>query len=178
MEDPISDLEKMSLSDKDVRKLVKGGTNLIKYSDLSRYKSIDHLLGKRGSCVILYETRSDYGHWTALYKMKGGGIFFFDSYGLAPDSEQSFIPEKWKKKLRAEVPVLTFMLLNSPYKKFQYNKTKLQKQSNGISTCGRHVAVKLNHRDMDHEKYVRVLKSQPEDPDYSVTLLTANYPKH
>ena len=51
-------------------------SKILKYSELSKYNDIDHLLNNDRDCAfILYEDSPNSGHWTCLTKMKGVILF-------------------------------------------------------------------------------------------------------
>ena len=79
-----------SLSGGDILNALDQKCNLVLYSQIHNFNSIEELLGKYKKCVILYHTSENYGHWTALYENKGT-IYFFDSYGIIPDNELKFL---------------------------------------------------------------------------------------
>jgi len=117
--------------------------NVIKYSDLSKFKSIEEILPKdRTYKIILIEENYNSGHWTALLRY-GDTIEWFDSYGLAPDGELKFINAVKRRLLGEGRKTLTELLSNVKDKKVVYNKTKLQKLSNQSSTCGRWVILRI-----------------------------------
>jgi len=65
--------------------------NVIKYSELANYKSIEELLPKdRSYKIVLIEQNYNSGHWTALLRYDDT-IEWFDSYGVCPDGELKFI---------------------------------------------------------------------------------------
>ena len=145
-----------SLSDTDLRENIDA--NIVSYSDIKNYKTIDELLGNTGKCFILYETKKNTGHWTCLYKSslektnKGGygvntpkdTIYFFDPYGNNFDLQLNFIPKQINKSLGQDHKHLIELLYNSPYK-VEFNEYKLQKLGRGINTCGRWCLVRLQN---------------------------------
>ena len=50
---PVKRLEKYSLSDSDIRKILGRGTKIVKYSELSKFNVIEQLLPKEKASVIL-----------------------------------------------------------------------------------------------------------------------------
>jgi hypothetical protein len=117
--------------------------NVIKYSELANYKSIEELLPKdRSYKIILIEENYNSGHWTALLRY-GDTIEWFDSYGLAPDGELKFINAVKKRLLGEGRKTLTELLSKVKDKKVVYNKAKLQKLSNQSATCGRWVILRI-----------------------------------
>lgn len=169
----IKELEKMSLSNNEVMKLVNGKANLIQYSELAKVSNIDEILKPYGACIILFLTRKNYGHWTCLFKVKPDELEFFDPYGLFIDDELNFkMPEYFRKKSNQDYPHLTWLLYNSPYK-ISYNEHKFQKKMKGVATCGRHTAMRLILRYLTLEQYKELIDGSRMDPDKFVTMLTS-----
>jgi hypothetical protein len=171
MNKKIKDLESKSLSNDELMKIIKNKANLLIYHQLEDYDNIDDVLGRHKACILLYETALNYGHWCCVFKRDAKTIEFFDPYGLVPDSELKWIPKNLRKDGR--YPHLSYLMYNSPYK-FIFNDHKLQKHNDDVSTCGRHVGVRLVMKDMKIDKYAKLLNSDKRfDPDYIVTALTA-----
>jgi hypothetical protein len=143
------------------------------YPNLKKYKSIDQLLGPHKACVLLYETKQDYGHYVCVMKQGNNKYEFFDPYGDKPDGELKFIPENFREVSGQEYPHLCYLLYKSGGS-VEYNDHKLQKKSQDVSTCGRHVACRINFRDTPLEEYVKRLKGvRGMTPDEVVTVLTS-----
>ena len=127
------------------RFLTNGEQHIIKYSDLANYKTIEELLPEsRDYRIVLIETNYNQGHWTCILRY-GKTIEWFDSYGLAVDSELKFINTVKKKLLGEDHKFLTKLLTDATKRGFHviYNKKKLQKFKEGINTCGRWVILRI-----------------------------------
>jgi hypothetical protein len=163
-----------SLSDKDIIKLLKGRTKVVIYPELANYITIDDLVGKYGSAVILYinSKTGDYGHWCAVIK-HADRIEFWDSYGIKPDREFDQIDENTRKQFNfPDKPYLSKLLLNSKYK-IEYNHEQLQKYDDKIATCGRWVVLRILLKDIPLNRFIQMMKSVPNmTPDEVVTFLT------
>ncbi len=166
-------LSSYSLSDDDIKHILKGKTNIISYSDLHKYRSLDDLLRPYGTAVILYETKKDSGHWVALIKQPNNVVEFFDSYGFKPDSELKWVPKELKEGLNEDHTYLIRLLLGSGYK-VEYNHHQLQSKAIGHSECGRHVATRILLKDIPIDSYAKFLKSggYKMKPDKVVTIVT------
>ena len=118
--------------------------HIIKYSELKNYSNINELLPNDIDYkIILTETQKNSGHWCALLKY-GNTIEWFDSYGVRPDGELSYISYKIKKMLGENTHYLTKLLKTKrPDQQVIYNKTKFQKLNDNIATCGRHVICRI-----------------------------------
>jgi len=170
----INDLKKIALSGDDIYKALNRNALIMTYADLRKYNNIDDLFKKHDNVVILYETSQGFGHWVALYKARKGVITFFDSYGMKPDDELKFIPKNFRKENDTNYPLLTYLLYKSGYK-VEYNQHKLQKDLSDVSTCGRHVIIRLQNKKIPVDQYAKILRSYKGfSPDDVVTLLTGN----
>lgn len=169
----IKDYENIALSNTDIFKILGGNAKLVLYPNLIKYKSIDDVLGGK-PVILLFEAKKNYGHWTALWK-KGNTIYFFNPYGGYPDDGLKYIPEHFAKLNNENVPYLSILLYNSPYK-LNYNEYQYQRHDPDIKTCGRHVAVRLLFKSMSDSQYHKFIKNFTKkyniDADKLVTLLT------
>lgn len=163
---------KRPLSTLDLQKMLGNKIKIIDYRKLHKYHNIDNILGKYGCVILLYETRLNYGHWVCLFK-DGNIIEHFDSYGYRPDEELKFTPKYFRETYYGKLPHLVTLLMNSPYK-IRYNHYKLQKHGNGISTCGRWVALRLLLRNLDEHQFKKLFTVKGIPKDYLVTLITQN----
>lgn len=171
MDSLINKLKNYAFSGKDIITACDGHTKIILYSDIHKFKSIHQLLKPYDNAVILYLTKPNYGHWVLLMK-KGNLIEFFDSYGFFIDDQLKFINPEFKKKSHQDFPYLSKLLLDSGYK-IIYNPVRLQKTNNDISSCGRHVCLRLILKDLPLNDYIKMMKYNKYDPDSLVTYLTA-----
>ena len=153
--DAIKEQELEPMSDEDIRHILTHDTKILKYSELSKYSSIEDLLQKpKDYCLILYELEDNSGHWTAILKY-GTTIEAFDPYGIKYDNELDWISNSAKQKLHEDKPLLA-NLLNGPNHNVIYNKTKFQSMKKEISTCGDHCVhriYRLIHNDFDLDAY-------------------------
>jgi hypothetical protein len=135
-----------TLSDSDIKSLLKGKCNVIKYGDLWNYDTIEEAMGSNGCLVILYETSKNFGHWCCVFFSKDSKgkkiISFQDSYGYIPDQEFSFINPQIRAMTGQNFPYLTYLLFKTPYQ-IEYNEYQLQSKKNDISTCGRWAVARI-----------------------------------
>jgi len=157
--------------------LLDGKANIMSYARLTEYDNLDEALGEHGALVLLYETKRNFGHWTLVFRLDNDTVEFFDSYSLKPDDELKFIPEYFRIENNQLLPHLTYLLYTSGYK-VEYNDYKLQKKLRDMNTCGRHVVSRLLFRNLDIDKYAKMIKKSGLLPDIFVTILTNNISNH
>lgn len=168
--DIIKHYENIGLSNSDLSELVQGKANIVIYSQIFDYKTIDELLYPYDCCFLLYETRPKWGHWCVIFKRTPNNIEFFDPYGTFIDDQLDFINKNFRKISKQSYPYLTYLLYNSPYK-IEYNQYKFQKKGNNIKTCGRWCVCRLWYKYLSLEKFRKLFKNSYGDE--IVTYLTA-----
>lgn len=175
MENYIRKLQGKSLSNQEILTLVKNKANLVSYTDLHKYNSLDQLLGQYGACIILYETKKNYGHWCCIFKFPDGKtIEFFDPYGLFPDKERQFISKAFRKESNQNYPYLTALMLKSPYI-LTYNHFPFQEIKTGVNSCGRWCAIRLIFRNLTLKDFIKIFgKNRKYTNDFYATLITGN----
>ncbi len=149
--------EDIALSDDQLLKLIDGRAKLVLYPELINYTNIDDVLGKHGACILLFEARPNYGHWTCLHRT-GGNVEFFNPYGGYPDDSLQYIPMHFREVSNQLEPYLSMLMYNSPYT-LSYNEHKFQKHGKDIKTCGRHCALRLIFRDLNLPEYAFMMKT-------------------
>jgi hypothetical protein len=153
---------KYALSNHDIFQLLKGKCNVITYSELSKYNTIEQALGKNGCLVILYETEPNFGHWTCVFysrNQRGKKIIsWFDSYGLYPDDEVDFIDNNMRKLLTGGEFYLSKLLSNTQYP-VEYNEFPLQEMKDGVNTCGKWAVARILLRDLPVEDFYYLFRS-------------------
>ncbi len=148
--------EDVALSDDQLLKLVDGKANLVLYPDLINYSSIDQVLGDNDACILLFEAKPNYGHWTCLHR-KDNTVEFFNPYGGYPDDSLDYIPMHFREVSNQLEPYLSQLMYDSPYS-LTYNEHKFQHKGKDIKTCGRHCAMRLIYRDFDLPEYAAMMK--------------------
>lgn len=166
--------EDIALSNYDILKKLNGKTNIILYPDLHKYHNIDEILEPYGVCVLLFESKKNYGHWCCILKIDNT-IEFFNPYGGYPDDTLKFIPLDFRKISYQIFPYLSILLYDSPYN-LTYNEFPLQKHKSNIRTCGRHCICRIMYRDLNLYEYIDMLNYYKNkyaiDYDKIVTLIT------
>jgi hypothetical protein len=124
------------LDDSDIRHNLGANAKILKYNELAGINSLDELLpGRKSFCVILYLDSEQSGHWVAVTR-NASGVYFFDSYGGAPDSQLRWVPEATRDSLGVDGNYLT-TILRTATQPVYYNKHDYQSDKDGVATCGR-----------------------------------------
>lgn len=167
--------EDIALSNFDINILLGGRVNIVLYPDLHKYFTLDELLGKYQACILLFEAKPRYGHWVCIFKLNPYVVEFFNPYGGFPDDSLLQINKKFRQQSGQEYPLLSKLLLNSPYK-LTYNEFQFQEKNKDVKTCGRHCVVRLLKRNLNLYEYVYFLDVLCDkwntNYDGVVTLLT------
>jgi hypothetical protein len=153
--------------------------NILKYSDLKNYKTLQQLLPRNKSWkVILIESTYNQGHWTLLMRYNDT-LEWFNSYGTFPSLELDYISDIQNDRLNQDIKYLN-ILLTKGLKMFKiiYNKKKLQKLEEGVNTCGKWVILRLmmlETYNMDLSKFLKFIEDLSKEyklsSDELVTLL-------
>ena len=134
---------KVSMTGQDIENYLPN-CKMIEYNDLADYNEITDLLTKPiDYVIILIETTAEStGHWVAVLRYSNT-IEFFNSYAEAPDFQKNnFISKAKNIEFGQTQNYLTNLLVKSNFN-IVYNKLQLQKYSNGSTTCGRWVVLRL-----------------------------------
>ena len=127
------------LSDVDIKDYLGTDAKILKYSELSKYNTIDELLPNvKDFAVILYENSSNNGHWTALARPKDNEITYFDSYGGYVDHPLTWTDKRTRNGLGENIKYLS-NLLDKCKEDVYYNKHKYQSGKESVADCGRWV---------------------------------------
>ncbi len=135
--------------------------NILKYSDLANYHSIQQLLPRNKSWkIILIENQLNSGHWALLLRY-GNTIEWFNSYGTFPSLELDFISYLQNSFLNQDVKHLNILLTQALSKfKIIYNKRQLQKVQDGVNTCGKWVIwriIMMEKYNMDLQQFINLV---------------------
>ena len=126
------------VSDLDFKNVFGEDVKIVKYNELKEYKTFNDLLPSHDSFIIvLIESEYNSGHWCCLFRTKTDDIYWMDSYGVKPDGELKFIPERMRKLLGENSNELQRLMKTIPKDKFHYFKERLQTMKDGVNTCGR-----------------------------------------
>ena len=165
----IETIEAYSLSDLDIKKILGKSTRIIKYRELSNYATLELLLPKHKSyVVILIEAHLNEGHWVGLCRFKNDYLYF-DSYGNKIDSDLNWTTMRERIELHEDVRYLTNLINSSPMDCL-YNNVRYQQMSQNINTCGLHVShflYRVKHHNMDLRKYYLFMKHIKDETGHS-----------
>jgi Ulp1 family protease len=171
------------VTNKDLLAIFKN-CKIIKYADLDNYDDIYQLLPNRMDfCFILTESETNSGHWTLLIR-DDNNFEYYDSYGVSHKNILNYIPNYINKKLGNNYKEDLGKMINSikSTDKFIYNKTKFQKEQEGINTCGRWVvgrqALFLSN-DLNLNEFTKLIKTKTKqlkmtNDEFITFLVTVN----
>ena len=122
---------------------------VIEYADFKTYKTLPP------ACIYLFLTSGGYGHYCAVFR-RGTVVECFDSYGIQPESEHSFVRPEVLTHLGERN---NFILEMCKKKKWSvvHNSTQLQSWNTSVATCGRHCVERFRKQDWDIGQYVKWL---------------------
>ena len=159
--------ESIDLTGEDLIKICEGNVRVISYHELKGINTIQQLLEPYGAIIILYETKQNFGHYTALFYDKNKNLEFFDSYGFKPDAELKYATYD-------NTPYLTNLL-----KKYKgniiYNTEDLQKWAKDVNTCGRWCATRIRMKNLTAQEFRNLWKNKFYNPDFFVSAITYLY---
>ena len=156
--------EEIDLTNDVIKDITNGKATIVAYHELPNYQSMDELLGEYGACILLYETRKNFGHWVALIQ-QNGFVEFFDSYGFSLDEELNYA--KYNNQ-----PYLT-QLVESSGTNIRENKTRLQVFAEDVNTCGRWTSLRVVFRNMPLPQFTAMFKKNKHyNGDIWATALT------
>ena len=134
------------------------------YSQFGNIKDLSELLPREKSMIVfLYMDSPRTGHWCALSRLNKK-VYFFDSYGNAPDSQLRWVDKDTRQELGTAEPFLKRLLQDSEFE-INFNKINYQKEEPNISTCGAHCVLWLTKNqdfEMDFNKYYDFMKNEKQ----------------
>ena len=117
-------------------KFKHGNVKIITYPELKDYNNIDELVPEEiSACFILLETSKKSGHWTVVGR-HDDTLYYFDSYGVAPDGELKNISKSLRYELGEDHHYLIYLFHHTD-KYVYYNHFQYQSYHKGINTCGK-----------------------------------------
>ena len=160
--------EDIDLSGDDIRRITDGKCDVVSYHQLPNYRTLDDLLGVNQAVILLYETKRNFGHWVALFKISDSAVEFFDSYAFKPDEELNYARYN-------DTPWLTQLIQQSNYN-IVYNDVRLQTFAHDINTCGRWTATRVKMRQIPLKEFQDLWKKNRHyNPDFWISAVTYLY---
>lgn len=154
---------------------------MIDYPSLARVRRLEELLDNpQHAAAILFVTNrmpggGQMGHWLALFQRSDGTVVFFDPYGKMPDTHRAWLSPSARTDLGEVSPLLMPLIEDFGRRGGEVvaSPEKVQADKPSISTCGRHVAYRIIHRDLSDDEYWREVSAIPGiSRDRYVTLVT------
>jgi len=139
------------LTDADIERHT-GLTEIVKYSELDKYKSIEDLLPTdKSAVIILIEDRLNSGHWVAVMRY-GKTIEYMNSYGSRWDTDWKFINRMVRMILQQNTNEMTRLMDKAKADGWNtiWNKHRFQKISSQIQTCGRWCVLRIEMMKMGY----------------------------
>lgn len=135
---------KYPLSDADLERYFGSGveSEVMKYSELAKFNSIDELLPEPFDFrILLIETKENSGHWVVILKYKDT-IEYFNSYGVNADTQKGTLSKVMNSMLGQKENFITNLVKKSNYK-YIINDIPFQSKKSHIATCGRWCALRI-----------------------------------
>ena len=170
-------LKRTPIGDYEISAYLNGRTQVIKYNEIPKYKTIEEFLGPYGNAVILLETKNNFGHWICL-KITRNVVSFFDSYGDFPDQQKKFVNTKFLADSGQKFNIICKMLDEASYKyTIEFSDRRLQNMDDlSISTCSLWCAVFIKSGMLVDEFYDFLDEFGEPDLDKLVVELYYNQP--
>ncbi len=168
------DKKSYCLSSGDIYKFFDGKVKIVTFKEIANYETLEKLLHPYNKVVILFESKPNNGHWTCLFKNSEGEIYFFDSYGMKPESELRY-SAGMNKYLNQRRNTLLRLFDNHLVK---YSDYQLQKWKKGTNTCGRYVIARMCCDHLNSHEFAELLRSQTNDVDQFITDITNKFIAH
>jgi hypothetical protein len=163
------------LSGDDITKLAPPDSLVMKQSDLDNFGSLQQIFRHGKFIFILMEGgeigQNLFGHWVLLIDRGQNGVVFFDPYGRdTDDAYRHYVKGKFREGDYLET------LVRRSGMKVDEDVLPLQRVSDGIQTCGRHVVMRAYFPQLSNSEYYgmvnEVAKSRGITPDELVVLYT------
>lgn len=147
----IKDRISVPLTDGDIEKHT-GIKEVIKYSDLKKYSSIEDLLPTdKSAVIILIEDQLNSGHWVAVMRYDKT-VEYFNSYGAKWDTDWKFVNRMVRMILGENTNEMTRLMDKASAEGWTtiWNKYRFQKLSSKIQTCGRWCVLRIEMMKMGY----------------------------
>jgi hypothetical protein len=155
--------------------------DIVKYSDLKNYNSIEDLLPNVGDFkIILIEDRFNSGHWVCVLRTAPKVFEYFNSYGAKWDTDWKFIARMARVILGENTNEMTRLMNKAEAEgnKVVWNNKKFQKLGSKVQTCGRWCVMRIETFKMGYntpEDFQRLIKKFKEETGGSSDFVVAKY---
>ena len=153
MDGLINSLEKVPISYEAIKRLgLPNNVAVVLYKNLTK----DHL--KKDAVIVLLENKDQrIGHFITIVK----GNEYFDSYGKSPEFAIKKTGESDK-------------ILEILPKGYVRNRTRLQKESGSVETCGLYCIARALFSNLSQKEFLGLFRRQTHlrNPDDTITLMT------
>ena len=175
LEDKIRYEEKQPTTFDQLRYALRNDVAIFDYTDLANINNIEQLFQNSLNVIIFFPVENEFqGHYVCMmYYPDNHVISYFCPYGMSP--MRNIILSNYLKRFdESMLRVLPNLIKNFCKNggKFLINAHQLQSSKNSISTCGRHVTMRiLNRNIIDPTDYREFLKMYKLTPDQIVSLV-------
>ena len=166
------------LTDADIEKHT-GQTEILKYSELSKYPSIEDILPTdKSSKVILIEDRLNSGHWVCVMRY-GKTIEYFNSYGAKWDTDWKFVNRMVRMILNENTNEMTRLMDKAKSDGWEtvWNKHRFQKIGAKIQTCGRWCVLRIEMMKIGYnlQEFYDFVKKQEKDMEEKSDFIVSKF---
>lgn len=165
------------MDDTDIRAYYPNA-KIMRYSDLSKYKTITQLLPKDKSyAFLLYQQEANSGHWVLIMRY-GSTIEFFCSYGSAIDAPLKWTNPRDRQMLGEAVPYLSNLLKSQKDFNVIHNPVQYQSKGSDKATCGAHDVMRLSqmlNHGQDLTDYYDFMSRVKKESGLSYDEIVANF---
>ena len=165
------------MDDTDIRAYYPNA-KIMRYSDLSKYKTITQLLPKDKSyAFLLYQQEANSGHWVLIMRY-GSTIEFFCSYGSAIDAPLKWTNPRDRQMLGEAVPYLSNLLKSQKDFNVIHNPVQYQSKGSNKATCGAHDVMRLSqmlNHGQDLTDYYDFMSRVKKESGLSYDEIVANF---
>ena len=168
--------EGFSLNGEDLLEICENESVIVPYSRLKDVADLAAILDEFDNFIVFYETTSQrVGHYACVIYHRNKKILeFFDPYGQNDPTLLGYSKTSYNFS-RGEMTLSYLMqqfCINNGVRQI-INSTQLQSANfEDVSTCGRHVGIRIRFRYMQLADYIRMMRGSTNEPDYLVTLMT------
>jgi len=166
-DDIVREAKSEDLTGTEVLELFPNQLGFLLYERLYEFNNLLDVLQGKDGVIILYQYTKYQGHYCLLMRHKNGDVEWFDSLGYQPDYELKYMPYDKEPQLSTLI-----RRYENSGGKVVINKNKFQRDTDNISTCGRHCIVRYAFREMNLTEYTVFLKTTKIGYDNLVTIMT------